>query len=269
MKLRNKLWIWGQTPGTHHSGAGVDDLYHVPGTNRMTALEGAVWFGIPNMFRVVSMGQPVPPYDQEAMVLDKLDKVVWSVVGDWSTERNNEQSDIEEVIKLAGKYDNFVGGVMDDFLNDIRIGIYPPERIKAMSERLHTALTKRLDYYLVFYAHELTEPKAPEYLPFFDVVTFWNWRSEELEKLEDNINKLKSLMTDEKPIYCGCYMWDYGNKQPMSATRMKLQLDTYYKWLKEKKIDGIVFCSNCIADVGLEAVDYARKWIEEHAEEEI
>ncbi|HOJ10432.1 MAG TPA: hypothetical protein PK733_07560 [Clostridiales bacterium] len=56
-------------------------------------------------------------------------------------------------------------------------------------------------------------------------------------------------------------MWDYGGKNPMPIDLMQYQLDKYYEWLKSGEIDGIIFCSNCIADLGLEAVDITREWI--------
>ena len=43
--------------------------------------------------------------------------------------------------------------------------------------------------------------------------------------------------------------------------QMKYQLDRYYYWLKKGDLEGIIFCSNCIADIGLETVEYTKKWI--------
>ena len=41
-KLIDQVWLWGQTPGSHHATAG----YHLPGVNKMTPLEGCDFFGI-------------------------------------------------------------------------------------------------------------------------------------------------------------------------------------------------------------------------------
>ena len=46
-------------------------------------------------------------------------------------------------------------------------------------------------------------------------------------------------------------MWNYGKNKPLTMDQMKFQLDRYYHWLKKKNIEGIIFCSNCIADIGL------------------
>ena len=64
-------------------------------------------------------------------------------------------------------------------------------------------------------------------------------------------------------------MWDYGNKCEMPEDKMQLQLDTYYNWLKNGDIEGIVFCSNCCADLGLKASDMVRDFVRQYGDEEI
>jgi hypothetical protein len=39
--------------------------------------------------------------------------------------------------------------------------------------------------------------------------------------------------------------------------------------LKKGDIEGIIFCSNCIADIGLDTVEYTRKWRTEVSNERI
>ncbi len=64
-------------------------------------------------------------------------------------------------------------------------------------------------------------------------------------------------------------MWNYGNRAPMPMDLMEYQLDKYYQWLKNGTIEGIIFCSNTIADLEIKAVDYARAWIKAHGDEDI
>ncbi|MEA4888580.1 MAG: hypothetical protein VB070_03845 [Clostridiaceae bacterium] len=33
--------------------------------------------------------------------------------------------------------------------------------------------------------------------------------------------------------------------------------------MKSGKIEGVIFCANCIADLGLDAVAWTRRWIKE------
>ena len=45
---------------------------------------------------------------------------------------------------------------------------------------------------------------------------------------------------------------------------MKMQLEKYLEWYNEGKIKGVILCSNCIADIGLDTVDYTREWLLKH-----
>ncbi|HOJ10668.1 MAG TPA: hypothetical protein PK733_08760 [Clostridiales bacterium] len=253
--IKDKLWIWGQTPGTHH---GETNPYKLPGQNRMTSLEGAYYLGVPNCCRVVSLGLPNPPFDQEAMVLDTLDRVIWSIIGCNASKRSN---DMEEVIKIAKKHPNVIGGIVDDFMRKSRLEEYPPHAIRGLRERLTEEVGRKMELWTVIYTHEF-DLSIKEHLAEFDVATMWTWWAKNIVDLDKNLVKLRSLFGAEKPILAGCYMWDYGGQNPMPIDLMKYQLDKYYAWLKSKEIDGIIFCSNCIADLGLEAVDITREWIE-------
>jgi len=81
-RIRDMLWIWGQDPNGHH-------LYNLPGTSKMSALEGAYYLGVRNCCRVVMTGTPLPPWDQDSRALVSLDRVVWSVIGSGGSKRND------------------------------------------------------------------------------------------------------------------------------------------------------------------------------------
>ncbi len=261
----DRLWIWGQNPGTHH---GDTNPYRLPGQNRMTALEGAYYLGVPNCCRVVSLGLPVPPFDQEAMVLDTLDRVVWSIIGCGGSARNSDgASDLDEVIRIARKHPNVSGGIMDDFMNEVRLKTYPPSALTEFRRRLNEGVGRKMDLWTVIYTSEL-DLSVKEHLAECDIASLWTWDAKDITSLDENMTKLKALFGD-KPIVAGCYMWDYGGGNPMPIDLMEYQLDKYYKWLKSGEIQGVIFCSNCIADLDLKAVDTTREWIRSHGGEEL
>ncbi len=66
MKLREKLWLWGQDTGTHH--AYHKNEWKLPGVNRMEPAESARYLGIVNCCRVVMTGKPLPPFDAESFL---------------------------------------------------------------------------------------------------------------------------------------------------------------------------------------------------------
>lgn len=261
MIKKSELWIWGQDAGSHHEAA--DGVFKLPGVNKMEPKEGCDYLGIPNICRVGMSGKPEPPFDDEAEKIKDAPKVVWSIIGDNGSLRNDDGSDdTEAVIEVAKKYPNIVGAVMDDFLSEKRRAVYSPEIIGDRAEMLHNA---GLKLWTVIYENELIETSEP-YLDKCDVITFWTWYSELLTDVEKNLAKLKSMLHKNQKIYLGCYMWDYGNSQLMPMDRMKYQLELYKKLIEAGEVEGIIFCSNCIADIGLDAVEYTRKWIAENAE---
>jgi len=267
-KLRDHLWIWGQDPGSHHNTV-LGNIWNLPGENKMGPVEGCEYLGIPNCCRVVMNGKPEPPFDDEANKLDGMKNVVWSIIGDGGSERNNEQTDLEEIIRIAGMHENVCGAIMDDFMNEKRLAIFTPDKLAVMRERLHTGVEGReIKLWNVLYARELDEKLKP-WIDEIDVVSMWAWYGEDILDLEKNFARLKAITGEDKPILAGCYMYDYGNSKQLSMELMKTQVDLYYKWLKEGYISGIIVCSNCIADIGFEASDFMKAWIAEHGDEEI
>jgi hypothetical protein len=62
-------------------------------------------------------------------------------------------------------------------------------------------------------------------------------------------------------------LYNYGDSRPLTRDEMAFQLEIYYRFLKEGRIQGVIACANTVADVELEAVDYFRRWLAEHGDE--
>jgi len=259
MELKKHLWLWEQNAGTHHECE--NNIWNLPGENKMTPMEGAKYFGISNMCRVVMGNKPEPPFDNEADELTECDKVVWSIIRDDSSERTSKGGhDLDEVLRLAKKFPNITGGIMDDFMRPSRMSVYTPEVLKCFRDKLHR---EGLDFWTVLYEYEIVSEAVP-YLNQCDNISLWTWYGDNLKYLEKNCEKLRKMLLSGQKLYMGCYMWDYGASKPLSLADMEYQLELYKKWLKEGVISGIILCSNCIADIGIEAVDFTKKWIDEN-----
>lgn len=263
--FRDKLWLWGQSPDSHYEKTNV---YQLPGHSRMTAMEGAVYFDIPNMCRIKMLGHPVPPYDQESIALKPCKEVVWSLLGAGG-EPVTEWGDAEEVIRQAKIFPNITGGVFDDFFLPARISHFTPERLREVKRRLSEGAGRNLDMWVVCYEDKLDGiPNIADYLNAFDVITFWTWKGSQLNQAQNNIDRIRAL-TPGKRVLAGCYMWNYGERCPLTIEQMKFQTDLYLRYLREGKIDGIVICSNCVADLDIDTVEWTREWIQKHRDEVI
>ena len=263
--LHERLWLWGQSPDVHWEH---NNTYNLPGHSRMTAVEGLMYFDIPNICRVRMMGHPMPPYDQESIAMRSANQVVWSLLGA-GAEPVTEWGDTEEVVRQARMFPNITGGVFDDFFLPKRIEYYTPAKLREIKEKLSAEAGRHLDMWVVCYEDKLDNvPDIASYLQTFDVVTFWTWKGSQLDRAERNMERIREMAPDTR-ILAGCYMWNYGERCPLTLEQMKFQTDLYLRLIKEGKIDGIIVCSNCIADLGIECVEFMRNWIREHKDDVI
>ena len=121
--------------------------------------------------------------------------------------------------------------------------------------------------WVVLYDHQLDWP-VRDHLELCDTVTFWTWKSSNLTNLERNFEAVQKLAPAAEKVL-GCYMWDYGEKKPMSVGLMEMQCETGLKWLREGRIEGMIFLASCICDLDLDAVEWTRRWIARVGDERI
>jgi hypothetical protein len=252
--VRDRFWLWGHDAGSHNEGCGL------PGPSRITPAEAAFYLGIPNLIMVRYHGRPPLPLDQFAVPLQVLRRVVWSAVG------AHGQSDEEErshVLDLAGRQSNVTGIILDDFfVNEPK----PGEQATALSldklcelrDRL-AAGRRRLDLWAVLYEHQL-DPRLAPFLELLDVVSLWAWDTDKIRNIRESLGQLETLAPSCKKVL-GCYLWDYGGKRPMPLDLLKDLCAVGLGWLRQGRIEGMIFLASCICDLPLEAIEWTREWI--------
>jgi hypothetical protein len=219
---------------------------------------------------------PFPPFDAESEKIKHLKQVVWSAVGAGGlSQHSDDKSDLEEALRQAAIYPNITGAVLDDFFKSVEgfatgngsVARHTVGSIASMSEKLHSFPQRKLDLWMVWYSYQLDYPVA-DYISLCDVITLWTWKGSDLAILDENMAKFIKN-TPGKRRLAGCYMFNYGECRPLTNQEMQDQLDCYYRRIKKGDIEGIVLCSNCIADLGLEAVEITQRWLNTVGEEEI
>jgi hypothetical protein len=266
-QIRDRFWMWGHVEGSHNKGWGL------PSPSRMTPAEAAYYMGIPNVIMVTYDGKPVPPFDREALALSPLKQVVWSIIGDSSSNRTDKAADLQEVLRLAGKYPNITGAMMDDFFHDggEEAGRATVDELRDFQDSLHSAEraggATGLDLWVVLYDRQI-EMDFLSHMDNCDVVTYWTWKAEDLPDLEKNFNRLVERSPNSRKVL-GIYMWDYGGQALMPMERMEAQCEFGLQALKSGRIEGIIFLSNCVVDIELDAVEWTREWIASVGDTEI
>jgi hypothetical protein len=251
------LWLWGHDAGAHNEG------WRLPKPSRITPTEAAFYLGIPNLIMVRYQGRPPLPFDQYAVPLRALKRVVWSVVG---ARGQTDERERAHVLDLAARHPNITGLMLDDFFGseDPAVRDNPAalsaDKLRELRSKL-TVAGRRLSLWAVLYDHQLGSPLAP-YLVLLDLVSFWTWDPEKLKELEGNLGRLEQAAPSSGKVL-GCYLWDYGRKKPMPLDLMRHQCELGLRWLQQGRIEGIIILASCLCDLELGAVEWTRNWIEQ------
>lgn len=222
----------------------------------MTAVEAAVYLDLPNLMMVRYNGKPEMPYDQLAIATRSLQRVMWSVTGAMGEKSPEER---EHVLDIAGRFPNVTGLVMDDFINwDTGQPELSIDEMEALQKQL--ALPDRmLDLMMILYSHQL-DIDVSEYLRYCTQMSFWVWESRDLDRLEEDFQRFE-MLTPGLQRLLGCYVWDFGARAAMPLERLQRQCATGLDWLKEGRIDGMIFLPSCHCDLELDTVEWLRGWI--------
>ncbi len=165
-RIRDHLWMWAHHEGSHNN------RYGLTASSRMTPAEGALYMGLENLIMVVFADKPEPPFDQHAKPLFFLKNVVWSIVGDANSKRNDEKSDLEDVIDLSKKFPNITGAILDDFFSHEGKQRHDLETTKNFNTRLHA---NGLDLWAIIYTNQLDAP-VDSYVDLCDRIAMWTWQ---------------------------------------------------------------------------------------------
>jgi len=264
----DRLWIWGRPAGiynnTHFRKEGLRSTVEPLDATRQMGLRNMIYI-CPTTFQ--------PPYDETYRPFESLDRVYWSLV---SAGGGTSTAAREGAFALAERHKNVVGFILDDFFHEPSAGDAPvpgptrqfrasltPAEVRAI--RTRPVRGGHVPLMAVIYTGQVC-PAARAHLAEVDQVSLWTWRPVNLKNLESNFAAMERL-TPDKPIFLGCYMFDFSGNKPLPVELMKEQVRLAHEWLKSGRIAGIIFLSTGTVGVGLEAVDWTRDWIRVHAAE--
>ena len=256
-KLAEKLWNWGHLEGSHNDCTNLNC--------KITPEEFAEEYGIKNAFMVSYGGNIQPPFHDLANRFSGLREIKWSVLGDSSTPLPDaELGNTEDIIDALTPDTNITGGVVDDFFSPKRMERFTPDVLKKIKAKLNE---KGLDFWCVLYEMQL-DLDLEKYMDCFDGVTFWLWDSDQIQNMDEQLEKVFAL-TKDKPVMLGIYLWDYKKRREMDPKLFETQLAHYFNLLKDGKIDGVIFCSSTIGDADLETNRILKKYVREQGDIEI
>ncbi len=247
------IWLWCHKAACYNHSA-----YHCPGDSQATPADVAAAMGIKNAIMVVYADEPKPPFEPFAAQFSGMNKVIWSIIGDGASKRNDTDSDLEPVIRLKKTLPNLQAGIMDDFFGHGRDNL---DQVRRYADLLHAA---GLKLWVVLYGHQLATPNLKEHLKLCDVINFWTWCAEELPLLEQRLQTVHELAPD-KQIALGCYMWDFGGKKPIPVKDMEFQCNLALQKYESGLISDIVLLGSPLWGMDIEAVRWSSNWVKKLA----
>jgi hypothetical protein len=266
-KLRDRLWMWGHDSGFYD---GPNNVYNIPLSPHISMPDAIKSMGIPNLC-VIRDGIPDAEYINQ---FREVKRIAWALA---MGSNKSYQTLKNFVFGLRDTMPNLMGYFLDD---SFRFNANSPFDKNSAKETAPAALSlkelkqlheetlaykRRLDLALTLYTHQLY-PSIQQAVQYIDVVSLWTWNGDDLQHIEDNFKKYRSLVPD-KPTLLGIYMWDFGGKKEIDQDLMIKQLDFAYRLYKEGQIEGMIFHSTILVNKHLKAVDYARHWIAKHGNE--
>ena len=261
MKVRDKLWLFA-------SHAHDDDIWFArsPGRrigswSRITPTEGAMMLGLDNVIMVSSDGTPVPFSSDANGYMESfcnMKNVWWSVSGALGFRAGNEE---DYVLELSKKHPNLKGAYFDE---PLKIG-KDFEQCKKIIHDVGETLKKSdssMEIWATCFADDAKScPDAGIYDPL-DGIVLWNPHIEAIGDMEKHLEVYEKLLPDKKKMM-GIYMFHYKKREPISDELMEFQCLKALQWLKEGRIEGIVFHTNSVMGVGFSCEYWLRNWIDE------
>ena len=256
MPLRDFGWIWegqGVDPGVYPSILGVGD--------------GARYFGLR---KVCYMFHPNDEFamqrlaDMEEVVCD-ISKWKWTTTPDGGIKGlpdSSKQTVVEEakkVSKLSTTYTNISGAIHDDFLGLARRYGYSPQDYEEVYQSLKSR-NDSLKLWIVVYTHELSEENWDPFRKFVDVVNLWVWNSKDLVRLDEDIERCRSLFPG-KPLILGCYLRDYPAKRPMPIQSLEYQWKLVRRRIEDGTIQGFSILGSILIDSHRTQSEWIRRFL--------
>ncbi len=254
--VRDRLWVFCCAPNT--------DFRSVQQRSVMPPAEVAYYLDVPNIIMVQSSsaeaqyGRFEPPFEPYALSLRPLKRVSWSVVGSGGF---TDPAETTAVLEMARRTPNVTAIMLDDFFKvkgSPTPAVLSVEDVRDLRRRLET-FGRPLDLQVTYYYRHFLDLPLDDYLALLDVVTLWG-SAGDLPHLEETLAQVEARLPGKR-LMLGCYMFDFGTREPVPVSLMEHQCETGLRWLRQGRIEGMIFLSNTVADFDFPAVEWTREWI--------
>jgi hypothetical protein len=242
-RLRDKLWLWGTGVNCLAKDYGFPESHMtIGGGLRTLGIDQAMMCGF------------IPPTEEEYGDVSFCRDLLWEMSFDDGFQFERA---LAPIIALHEAYPNVTGVLLDDFSTvEINKGAKPD-----LLARMREVMPPSMKLWIVTYSMSLDIPNLAEYLQYADGISFWVWHARQLPSLPEYVARSNELCGN-KPTVVGLYFHDFGENRPLTAGEMEAQVETGVRLLDEGACEGLCFLSSSVMDIGLESVEWTKKWVE-------
>jgi len=249
-RVRDLLWLWGTRVNA------LQEHYGLP-ASEMTVSRGLGLLGIDQAM----MCGMITPAEEEYGRVRHCRRILWEMSFDDDFRFDRP---LRPIVDLNREHPNVEGVLLDDFsTTEISRGATPE-----VLGKMRRALPDSMSLWIVIYSMSLEIPGLEDYLRHADGISFWVWHARDLPSLPSHLERCNEI-SGNKPTVVGLYFYDFGENRPMSSGQMREQLLTGLDLVASGDCEGLCFLSSSVMDVGLETVDWTRRWLADHGDDPV
>ncbi len=269
----DKFWIFGVR-------AHQDDVFFGPAYrnktakrywSRITPAEAAYILDVPNVMMIACDGEPAPFSHDAYGYLESftpMKNVLWGCTGSGGFRMGREE---EFICSVLDDYPNVRGGFLDDFFG--KWHKKPEEERQVLLRNLKNEILEGLskanrpmELCSVCYTHEL-DKVTPELSDGITTIALFT-SQDQIMNWEEHIEKALKVFPDKK-ILLGIYMFEFSTCVPTPIELMEHQCEIGLRYMKEGKLDGMIFECNAEMGIGFESDLWLREWVKKNKYTEI
>ena len=139
------------------------------------------------------------------------------------------------VLEMARRTPNVTAIMLDDFFKvkgSPTPAVLSVDEVRDLRRRLET-VGRPLDLQVTYYYRHFLELPLEDYVGLIDVVTLWG-SAADLPHLEETLVKVEARLPGKR-LMLGCYMFDFGSREPLPVSLMAHQCETGLRWLRQRR----------------------------------
>jgi len=265
--IRDLFWLWGMKTNVLQE---MSDFFAAFGKSSMTVEQAMQKTGTRNV--IMAGGMPISRESLDAMpsarrIICKSSIHEWKrsdgggdMDGGAALDPERGLSGLTAAKALAAADTRIEGYLLDDFSTGAIEAGGRPEHL-ARLQLANITRPPHLPLSGTIYTMTLDRPELPALLPHFGQLLVPLWHADQIDTVPSVLDGL-SEMSGGKPMLLCLYLFDFGNRKPITRELMQRHLDLAEELLLATRVAGLVICGTCMMDLDWESNHCLYEWLD-------